>query len=463
FVVHTGSRTFIGASPERHVSLSDGTLVMNPISGTYRYPAEGPTLAGVLDFLADAKETNELYMVVDEELKMMANVCQSGIRVVGPYLKEMGRLAHTEYFLHGRSALDVRTILRETMFAPTVTGSPLENACRVIARQEPNSRGYYSGVIALIGRDGKGARTLDSAILIRTADVGAQGGLRIGVGATVVRNSDPSTEAQETRAKAAALVSALDSATVTAHSPSPGAALGRHPEVAGALERRNMTLSGLWLGSPAGHAPPPGLVGRRILVVDAEDRFTAMLDWQLRALGLAVTVQPYHRPVNVADTDMVLVGPGPGDPREHANPKIDALRQITLAMIQAGVPLVSVCLGHQVLAGLLGFELVRKQAPNQGVQREIDLFGRGERVGFYNSFAARSEHDLVHCLGLPRPIEVSRDFESGEVHALRGPRFVSMQFHPESVLTQNGLTVVGELISSMLERAEALAPSLSTF
>jgi phenazine biosynthesis protein phzE len=66
FVIHTGDRTLVGASPERHISVADRLAVMNPISGTYRYPRSGPTLPGVLDFLADRKETDELYMVVDE-------------------------------------------------------------------------------------------------------------------------------------------------------------------------------------------------------------------------------------------------------------------------------------------------------------------------------------------------------------------------------------------------------------
>ena len=101
----------------------------------------------------------------------MARICDAGVRVVGPSLKEMARLAHTEYFIEGAHPRDPREILRETLFAPTVTGSPLENACRVIARYEPEGRGYYSGVVALIGRDARGARTLDSAILIRTADI----------------------------------------------------------------------------------------------------------------------------------------------------------------------------------------------------------------------------------------------------------------------------------------------------
>lgn len=209
FLVHTGTRTFLGASPERHVSVRDGVAVMNPISGTYRYPMAGPTLQGIMEFLADTKEKDELYMVVDEELKMMARFCPEGGRVIGPYLKEMSRLAHTEYLIEGLTTADPRKILLDTLFAPTVTGSPIENACRVIARHEPGGRGYYAGVIALLGRESGGRPMLDSAILIRTAEFDASGHIRIAVGATIVRHSDPLSEAAETRAKALALVQAI--------------------------------------------------------------------------------------------------------------------------------------------------------------------------------------------------------------------------------------------------------------
>jgi len=49
--------------------------------------------------------------------------------VTGPYLKDMAHLAHTEYVLAGKTSLDVRDVLLATMFAPTVTGSPIRNAC----------------------------------------------------------------------------------------------------------------------------------------------------------------------------------------------------------------------------------------------------------------------------------------------------------------------------------------------
>ena len=71
-----------------------------------------------------------------------------------------------------------------------------------------------------------------------------------------------------------------------------------------------------------------------------------------------------------------------------------------------------------------------------------------ERVGFYNTFAARSEQDTtVH----PEHgvIEFSRDPQTGEVHALRGQGFASMQFHAESVLTEQGVRIIGELLTGV--------------
>ncbi|MFF7857365.1 chorismate-binding protein [Streptomyces sp. NPDC007904] len=445
FLVRAGGRILVGASPERHISLSAGTAVMNPISGTYRYPSTGPTLPQVLDFLADRKEADELYMVVDEELKMMARVCESGGRVVGPYLKEMARLAHTEYFIEGRSTRDPRDILRETLFAPTVTGSPLENACRVISRYEPEGRGYYSGVVALVGRDEHGDRALDSSILIRTADIDDGGRMRIGVGATLVRHSDPESEVAETAAKAAGLLAAVRS-----DGPSRFA---DHPRVRAALEERNATLAGYWLaGNRSGSRPDPALTGRRVLVVDAEDTFTSMLEQQLRSLGLRVTVRRFDEPYTLDGHDLVVMGPGPGDPRDTGHPKIAHLRTAVRTLLEGRRPFLAVCLSHQTLCTQLGFPLARRDVPNQGVQKEIDLFGVRERVGFYNTFAARSQDDKVDCEGVG-VVEVSHDPETGDVHALRGPHFASMQFHPESVLTQDGVRIVGDLIKEILPGA----------
>ncbi|MGV9565505.1 anthranilate synthase family protein [Streptomyces sp. NPDC003480] len=463
FVVHTGDRTLVGASPEVHVRMSGGrdgrdalpadgdgggrtggTVVMNPISGTYRYPAGGATPEDLLRFLADGKEIEELSMVVDEELKMMCTVGDRGGMVVGPRLKEMAHLAHTEYELRGRTSLDAREVLRETMFAATVTGSPVQNACRVIERYETGGRGYYAGALALIGRDAGGAQTLDSPILIRTADIDADGTLRVPVGATLVRGSDPASEVAETHAKAAGVLAALGVAAARPDAEHARPRLADDPRVRAALDGRRALLSPFWLRM---QTPSPELTGHA-LVVDGEDTFTAMLTHVLRSSGLEVSVRRYDeqglREAVLAHEGPVVLGPGPGDPSDPNDPKMRFLRALTAEVVRGhrhGV--LGVCLGHELLAAELGLEIVRKEVPYQGAQTEIDLFGRRETVGFYNSFVAHCDDEAATELAA-HGVEVSRG-AGGEVYALRGPGFAGVQFHPESVLTLNGAGILREL------------------
>ncbi|GIJ80251.1 phenazine biosynthesis protein phzE [Micromonospora phaseoli] len=449
FVVHTGARTLVGASPERHVSVDDGLVMMNPISGTFRHTGAAADRAALLRFLADTKETEELYMVLDEELKMMATVAEQGGQVVGPYLKEMSHLAHTEYLLAGRGSKDVRDVLRETMFAPTVTGSPMENACRVIARHERTGRRYYSGVLALLGHDDSGRQTLDAPILIRTAEISPVGELRVPVGATLVRHSTPEAEVAETHAKAAGVLAALDLGP-QAHQtgPRPVARLADDPQVRAALAARNAPLARFWLDQrPPGALALPALAGRRALIVDGEDTFTGMLAHQLGALGLSVSVRPWYAEEPVRSYDLVVVGPGPGDPTGDTE-KMVRLRTLLTELLDAGHPTLAVCLGHQILAGLLGLPVHRRDAPYQGLQRTVPIFGTPRRVGFYATFTARAAADRTE--GPYGPVELARDEADGAVHALRGRGFAGVQFHPESVLSPDGMAVLADLLPELL-------------
>ncbi|MFC8261930.1 anthranilate synthase family protein [Streptomyces sp. NPDC057291] len=449
FVVHTGDRTLVGASPEVHVRMSGGTVVMNPISGTYRYPDEGPTAESLLAFLGDRKETEELSMVVDEELKMMCTVGDMGGVVIGPRLKEMAHLAHTEYELRGRSSLDVREVLKETMFAATVTGSPVQNACRVIERYEPGGRGYYAGALALLRQEPGGAQTLDSPILIRTADIAADGRLRVPVGATLVRHSDPASEVAETHAKAAGVLAALGVRPGRPRAERTRPRLAGDPRVRAALDARRDGLAPFWLRMQertqelSGHA----------LVIDGEDTFTAMLAHLLSASGLEVSVRRYDEPglreAVRAHLGPVVLGPGPGDPADTGDPKMRLLREFAAELVRDHRHgLLGVCLGHELIAAELGLEIVRKTVPYQGAQTRIELFGRPETVGFYNSFTARCDDEAVTELAA-HSIEVSRDTATGELHALRGDGFASVQFHPESVLTLRGASIVTELLAGL--------------
>ncbi len=448
----TGDRFLIGASPERHVSVHGGDVRMNPISGTFRLRgvSTGSTDGGsdlkqrLLDFLADEKEIFELFMVVDEELKMMCDICHEGGQVLGPFLKPMTHLVHTEYLLAGRTRSDVRDVLRDTMFAATVTGAPVENACRLIHEYESEGRGYYAGALALIGRDDEGAPTADSPIVIRTADVSPDGAMKVTAGATLVRDSDPDYEVAETLAKAGGILSAFGLVPGATGTPSDMADLMQDEDVLIALNSRNRRLAKFWLTDQEGSPPAPSLAGRTIAILHGEDDFVNMLSHVFSVLGMGSRVIRHEALLNEQgsdgafdDADLVVIGPGPGDPRDHDHPKIAAYRKAIDGLLDSGKPFLAVCLGHQVLCDRLGIGLDFKDIVFQGTQSSVDIDGRQERVGFYNTFVGRLGED-----DLPDGIRVESDPATGDIHLLAGPTYRGVQFHAESILTENGFALL---------------------
>jgi phenazine biosynthesis protein phzE len=120
-------------------------------------------------------------------------------------------------------------------------------------------------------------------------------------------------------------------------------------------------------------------------------------------------------------------------------------RILTQRLFAQRRPLLAVCLGHQMLCAAMGFELERRPEPNQGVQMRVDLFGRRELVGFYNSFCAVAPGPVpgleFATLGGNRPRELV---------AVRGPHFTGLQFHAESVLTFDGLGILRRELERLL-------------
>ena len=455
FLFFTGDRYLIGASPERHVTVHGGDVRMNPISGTFRIPAVDGDGAGdlksqLLDFLADEKEIYELFMVVDEELKMMCDLCTEGGQVLGPFLKPMSRLVHTEYLLAGRTTRDPRDVLRDTMYAATVTGSPVENACRLIKRYESRGRGYYGAALAVLGRDASGGPVVDSPIVIRTADVDLDGHLTVTAGATLVRDSDAAYEVAETHAKAGGILSAFG-LVPPALVPSVNVAeLVNDEDVLLVLNARNRRLSTFWLTDQAGTPPDPRLRGKRVVVLDGEDDFVNMLRHVLGVLGLTSSVIRHDaydaerdRPVLDA-ADLVIVGPGPGDPRDADDPKMRTMRTVVDRLLEREQPFLAVCLGHQALCHRLGIDLGFKDIVFQGTQSPVGIDGRTERVGFYNTFVGRAGGPL------PDGVEVEADPESGDIHLIRGPHFRGIQFHAESILTEHGYDLIHDLVRDLI-------------
>jgi phenazine biosynthesis protein phzE len=466
FCLFTGDRYLVGASPERHVSVVGGPgladVRMNPISGTFRLPRavhgvepeerQASMKAGLLEFLADEKEIYELFMVVDEELKMMCDICHEGGQVLGPFLKPMTHLVHTEYLLAGRTRSDVRQVLRDTMYAATVTGSPVENACRLIKQYESEGRGYYGAALAVIGRDAAGHQSVDSPIVIRTAEVSVDGELKVTAGATLVRDSDPDQEVAETHAKAGGILSAFGLVPAATSVPEGVAQLTRDEDVLIALASRNQRLSRFWLTDQSAAMPSDELKGRSVVILDGEDDFVNMLRHVFSVLGMSSSVlrhEDWAPGVLDADRgwDLVVVGPGPGDPRDGEQSKIAVYRQAIDALLGSGQPFLAVCLGHQVLCDRLGLPLGYKDIVFQGTQSEVDLFGRVERVGFYNTFVARAPEPGVD---LPAGVRLASDLATGDVHEIVGPTFRGIQFHAESILTEQGFALLRDLVLDLL-------------
>jgi phenazine biosynthesis protein phzE len=392
--------------------------------------------ADLIEFLSDPKEINELFQVVDEELKMMSRICSSGGDVHGPYLKEMSTLIHTEYLLQGYTEGDYVEAFKDSMFAATMIGSPLENAARVIKKYEREPRRYYSSALMITGLDADGEEYLDSAITIRTMEVSADGEATIQSGASIVRDSVPANECREVKTKAAGILRAIDSAEAA----KPSLSQYRDGLVEQILEGRNKYLSRFWMEKQHQSYIDARLEGRPILIVDNEDEFTHMLKHVLTHLGLRAKVVDYRQAAPlVKDAELVLVGPGPGDPTDLNDSKMQVVHAITQDLLDRKAKFLSVCLGHQILCCRLGMRVEPTDPPLQGVQKSIDLFGRREAVGFYNTFFARRPNPL------PEGVEIASE-PDGRVTALRSANFCSFQFHVESVLTTNSVPLLRDAL-----------------
>ncbi|MDC9592888.1 chorismate-binding protein [Xenorhabdus sp. IM139775] len=454
WIVYTGDRYFIGSSPEQHIQVDGKEVAMNPISGTLKYP-EKEVEQALYHFINNKKEQNELFMVVDEELKMMSRICDSDITVVGPQLKMMSRVAHTEYFIHGSTSQTIQTILKESLFAPTVTGSPVENASQVIKRRENRGRGYYSGVIGMIGVKNN-QRYLDSAILIRAADITKNGHFRLTSGATIVRDSIPENEAEETKAKLSGLMSSFFDEKKDIHSTN-NTQLSEHvlSNITAILRQRNHKASSFWLGKSKKIALASNFLPS-ITLIDMEDSFTEMIAHQLRYIGHDVTIVSWLESgvclpqlMNSGKTDILFIGPGPGDPNAVNHDKMAAGRALITNRLKQNLPLIGTCLGHQLICAEFGLPIKRLPKTRQGTQYKIAIEHITCNAGFYNSFAAM--HKLPHWFASKynRLVYLER-LDKSEIIALKSNNVASIQFHNESFLTTDAFPIYNWMIDNAI-------------
>jgi len=210
YYLHCDDVCLIGSSPEILVRVEEGEVTLRPIAGTRPRGVSAEQDAALADeLLADPKERAEHLMLVDLGRNDVGRVAQYGTVRMTAFMaiERYSHVMHLVSEVRGklRPELDAIAALAACFPAGTVSGAPKVRAMEIIDELEPVKRGPYAGAVGYVGW---GARSLDTAIAIRTCVI--KGGKAwIQAGAGIVADSDPAAEWQETEAKARAVLLAL--------------------------------------------------------------------------------------------------------------------------------------------------------------------------------------------------------------------------------------------------------------
>jgi para-aminobenzoate synthetase component 2 len=190
----------------------------------------------------------------------------------------------------------------------------------------------------------------------------------------------------------------------------------------------------------------------RILVVDNHDSFVFNIVQYLLELGAVCEVKDRSDVgfADAADADGVLLSPGPGHPSE-ARVCLDLVYEAE----RRGLPLLGVCLGHQVIAQAYGGVVSHAPSVVHGYTSEIYHGGVGVLHGLPSPFKATRYHSLaVDPLTVPPELEVtartpSSEDEPGVIMGLRHRTapIEGVQFHPEAVLSEHGHRLLGNWLA----------------
>ncbi len=184
-----------------------------------------------------------------------------------------------------------------------------------------------------------------------------------------------------------------------------------------------------------------------ICIIDNYDSFTYNLSHAVKALGAKVTVlrNDKFEIGALEEFDKLILSPGPGIPSE-AGLLTEVVKQYS-----GKKPILGVCLGEQAIGEVFGGTLINLTEVYHGVQTPIDIVAddyifsnlpKEIKAGRYHSWVVGNE-------GFPDVLEVTARSKEGYIMALRHKTFDvhGIQFHPESVLTPDGLTIIGNFLN----------------
>lgn len=424
FLINLGEEEYlVGASPEMYVRVQGKRIETCPISGTVRRGADAIEDAdNILTLLCSEKEASELTMCTDVDRNDKSRICEAGtVRVIGRRQIEMySKLIHTVDHVEGtlREGFDAVDAFLTHMWVVTVTGAPKLWALNFIEQHEQSPRKWYAGAVGWFGFNGD----LNTGLVLRTVRM-KQGIAEIRVGATLLYDSIPEQEEQETHLKASAFLELLESTNDRQHHSDTDVS----------------ALNGQ---------------GKKVLLIDHQDSFVHTLANYFRQTGAMVTTVRYDLALRYLQSnhyDLVVLSPGPGKPADFQ------LSQTIHYLIEQAIPTFGVCLGLQGIVEYFGGTLDVLNYPVHGkrscikVIEDDGLFhGLGDsfQVGRYHSLYARKN-------SLPPELVVSAVTEDGIVMAV-AHRYLpirAVQFHPETILSlsnQVGLKIINNLMSMVV-------------
>ena len=439
FIFNLGGEYLIGASPEMFVRVEGKRIETCPISGTIARGGDAIEDAWQIRLLLNSlKDESELTMCTDVDRNDKSRICEPGsVSVIGRRQVELySHLIHTVDHVEGilSEGFDGLDAFLTHTWAVTVTGAPKRAAITFIEEHERSARRWYGGAVGYFTFDGN-VNTGLTLRSIRLKDSVAE----VRVGATVLYDSEPAAEAEETLVKAAAMMQTLKEA-------SAGKSTADSPLLSSPLANTRL----------------------QILLVDHEDSFVHTLANYLRQTGATVTTLRHGFPEHYLDEhrpDLVVLSPGPSSPSDFK------LEQTIMRCTRRAIPIFGVCLGLQGIVEAFGGQLGVLNIPQHGKSSLISVVDSSSVLfkGLPLHFEAGRYHSLYAVEGkLPAELKVTARSADDVVMAIehRTLPIAAVQFHPESIMTlagSTGLTIIQNIVNAygQFSTGEAAFPTSS--
>jgi aminodeoxychorismate synthase component I len=449
-------------SPELFLRRAGRTASSRPIKGTRRRsPLEDLAVAQRSELEHSAKDRAENVMIVDLVRNDLSRSCVPGSVRVPRLLRAEAHpgVWHLVSDVLGtlRPGAGDGDLVRGAFPPGSVTGAPKIRAMEIIHELEASPREVYTGAVGYRGP----AAGLELNVAIRTFEFSGDR-VWLGAGGGIVADSRADDEYAECLVKAGPLIRAV------------GGRLAGEPACGGHVEGRRERENGHRAGvapSPA-DAPRPARrprpwAGRDrvaqpvrpssqplVVMIDNYDSFTYNLVHMLAGEGCAVEVvrndEVTAAQVAAFGPAGIVISPGPCGP-DDAGISVDVVRACG-----GTTPLLGVCLGHQAVAAAFGAVIVRAPQPVHGRTSAIAHDGGGLFSGLPQRFEATRYHSLiVDERSLPASLRVTARTLDGLPMALRHATapVEGVQFHPESILTTHGPTIMRNFVRAAGRRA----------